>query len=41
MYEEVLVGDFEVSMLRFLFGGFFGFVVGRFLEWFNSSKRVE
>ena len=29
-----------VSMLRFLFGGFFGAVVGGFLDWFNSSEKV-
>ena len=36
-------------MLRFLFGGsfgtvaggLFGLIVGCFLEWFNSSKRVK
>jgi len=30
----------EVSMLRFLFGGFLGFIVGGLLDWFNSSEKV-
>ena len=41
-------GILEVSMLRFLFGGFFGvitggflgFIVGGLLDWFNSSERI-
>ena len=32
-WQEIYVG--------FLFGGFFGAVVGGFLEWFNSNKRIE
>ena len=50
MYEEVLVGVgylsiyVEVSIWWFfgaVAGGFLGFIVGGFLEWFNSSKRVK